>query len=592
MKLFPLIIALLAASLLWAEKPDPKAVVGKIDEKTYTYSEYNGILTNYLAYYQKQQATPFTDEDKSKYNDRCWEELVGRYIYDKAIKAGKVTITTQELLREAKKNPPAAVKQIKDLIVNGKFDQKSYEKALNEAPEFRDAVLDEVRSLYQYNKLLEAIRSEVDADEDSVRLAWIHDHEVLDAQIIFFDANKMTSITASDEDALMYYNGRKEEYRKDNVRRLHFVRFAKAATPADSLAAHERAMHLYQELVAAPDSFAVRAIALSEDKGSGQNGGDLGWFGRGRMVKPFEDVAFSTPNGQIAEPVLSQFGWHIIQTLDRRTTDAGEEVSARHILLRVAPSEATLQNMKASAAVLHSAAKKSGLVAAADSMGFILEESPVFQQNDSFIRNIGRDANLVAFAFANPVGSVADIYTAPSGDMYVCAVSAELPVYYTPFEDEKANIQQAATRSKRGFYMNQYVQNFINTLTPDQYLSTATKDSVVIISLKDHKKGDPITSLGKVDTLDQLLFDTPEGSFTPLVSEQMRWFIAQVDRHAQPDFIVWEQEKAGLLQKAREDLRQAHLNDWYRAERQKVSIIDNRRDFYNLSSGKMQLLRP
>lgn|SRR5574344_1596474 len=50
---------------------------------------------------------------------------------------------------------------------------------------------------------------------------------------------------------------------------------------------------------------------------SGQNGGNLGYFGRGEMVKPFEDAAFSLPVGQYSEPIHTQFGWHIIIVDDR-----------------------------------------------------------------------------------------------------------------------------------------------------------------------------------------------------------------------------------------------------------------------------------
>ncbi|MDR2781462.1 MAG: peptidyl-prolyl cis-trans isomerase [Holosporaceae bacterium] len=48
------------------------------------------------------------------------------------------------------------------------------------------------------------------------------------------------------------------------------------------------------------------------------NGGDLGYFGRGAMIKEFEKVAFATPKGEISKPVKTQFGWHIIKVIDKK----------------------------------------------------------------------------------------------------------------------------------------------------------------------------------------------------------------------------------------------------------------------------------
>ena len=51
---------------------------------------------------------------------------------------------------------------------------------------------------------------------------------------------------------------------------------------------------------------------------SGQNGGDLGYFGHGQMVPEFEKAAFSTPVGEVSKPVYTQFGWHLIKVLDKK----------------------------------------------------------------------------------------------------------------------------------------------------------------------------------------------------------------------------------------------------------------------------------
>lgn len=577
------ILLLLGTSLLWAQKPDPKAVVGKIDTKSYTYKEYQGILENYFSYYGKQQGKTLTVEDKAKLNDQCWEELVGRYVYDKAIKAGKVKITNSELLTEAKKNPPAAVKKIPELLTNGKFDKKKYETALTNSPEFKTNVLNEVRGMYQYRKLLDAVRAEVNVVEDSVKQDWMKQNDTVDAKIIYFDPNKLTQYTATEAEALAYYTERKEEYRKENLRQLKYVRFAKAPSAADSLAVKDRVQSLYQDLLAGAD-FAKKAEDLSQDPGSAQKGGDLGWFGKGRMVPEFEETAFKTPVGQIAEPVLSRFGWHIIKTTDSRTVDGKDEVSASHILIRIEPSEGTLQKMKIDSNQLYDLAKLNGLEAAALALGMKVEETPPFQEKDGFIRNIGRDEKLITFAFQNPVGAVADIFYAPSGDAFVCAVSAELPVYYTPFEDQKQQIQNQATKTMRGYHMDQYVQNFIKNLTPDQYLSWAERDSVMVVEITGHKAGDNVSSIGKVPAVEKALFETAEGSFSPLISEPNRWFLVQVTKRSLPDLAVWEKDKKQLVKAARDEFQQKHLNEWYVGERQKVSITDNRAEYYDLSS--------
>ena len=67
------------------------------------------------------------------------------------------------------------------------------------------------------------------------------------------------------------------------------------------------------------EDFAALAVELSQDTGSGARGGDLGWFGPGQMIPVFETAAFSLADGEISQPIQSDFGWHIIQTLGHAT---------------------------------------------------------------------------------------------------------------------------------------------------------------------------------------------------------------------------------------------------------------------------------
>lgn len=84
------------------------------------------------------------------------------------------------------------------------------------------------------------------------------------------------------------------------------------------------ATEIRQRIVDGED-FAVLAAEFSEDPGSAVNGGDLGWFPKGMMVAEFEDAAFSLPIGEVSEPIQTQFGYHLIQVVERDENRAKDE---------------------------------------------------------------------------------------------------------------------------------------------------------------------------------------------------------------------------------------------------------------------------
>src|SRR4030095_2016686 len=91
--------------------------------------------------------------------------------------------------------------------------------------------------------------------------------------------------------------------------------------------ARAKAEDILKRLKAGED-FVALAKQYSTDPGSKENGGDLGWFGRGRMVPEFEKAAFALQPGQRSEVVESPFGFHIIRVDERRTGDPQQAADA------------------------------------------------------------------------------------------------------------------------------------------------------------------------------------------------------------------------------------------------------------------------
>ncbi len=99
----------------------------------------------------------------------------------------------------------------------------------------------------------------------------------------------------------------------------HIMKMVPPTASAEEQAAAKASIDsIYNAVVANPEKFEELARTLSDDKGSGRQGGKLNWFGAGMMVEPFDSAAFALQVEEISMPVRSQYGWHVIRKLDAR----------------------------------------------------------------------------------------------------------------------------------------------------------------------------------------------------------------------------------------------------------------------------------
>lgn len=141
-------------------------------------------------------------------------------------------------------------------------------------------------------------------------------------EYVVLDLDSVRSgIRVNEDDLRTYYKenltrlAAKEERRASHI----LINAAKDAPAADRDQAKARAQELLAQVRKSPASFAEVAKKSSQDSGSAPAGGDLNFFGRGAMVKPFEDAVFAMKKGEISDVVESDFGYHIILLTDIKT---------------------------------------------------------------------------------------------------------------------------------------------------------------------------------------------------------------------------------------------------------------------------------
>jgi peptidyl-prolyl cis-trans isomerase SurA len=129
--------------------------------------------------------------------------------------------------------------------------------------------------------------------------------------------------------------------------------------------------------ITAGEKFAKVAAEVSDDPGTAKSGGDLGFFRRGQLEPTIEDVAFGQANGKLSQPIRTPYGWHVIETMERDTVRGPNgvdslgadgksivEVHARHILVKVTPTDIDVQRAQTLAQNLRDQAAKGGDFAA------------------------------------------------------------------------------------------------------------------------------------------------------------------------------------------------------------------------------------
>ena len=155
-----------------------------------------------------------------------------------------------------------------------------------------------------------------DANADQFRTM-----EQADVEYLLLDLEAVAqTVMPSDSELRAYYDQNNARLAQQEQRRARHILLTidPKSTPEDKAKVRAEAQALLQQLRAAPERFAELARTRSQDPGSAAQGGDLDFFGRGAMVKPFEDAAYALAKGAISDVVETEFGFHIIQVTDVR----------------------------------------------------------------------------------------------------------------------------------------------------------------------------------------------------------------------------------------------------------------------------------
>jgi len=354
---------------------------------------------------------------------------------------------------------------------DGRFDPAGFKKWVEYEFGNERAFIREQRSMMLANKLMRTLTEIARVSDGEARQAATRRLEQVQIAFVALSARSpavgfepdpaalQAFIASRDAELRSLYESRSSLYDvPEQVRARHILLSLPGdASPEQEQAVQQRAREIQQRILAGED-LATLAKEYSEDPGSAANGGDLGFFARGQMVKGFEDAAFALEPGTVSEPVRTEYGYHIIQVEEHRAAqqrsfeDVREDLAAELMGLEVARTEKRAIADRVAEAVRGGAS----LEDAARAEGLSLQRSDRLQRRpDGYIPGIGASPAVMAAAFSMAPGQSSDRVFEVDGAMVLVQVLDR-------FEPDAAAVE-AAVAQERSLLANQKQEAYIST---------------------------------------------------------------------------------------------------------------------------------
>ncbi len=347
-----------------------------------------------------------------------------------------------------------------------------------------------------------------------------------------------------------------------------------AATPEQETPAKKLANELITRARNGED-FAALAKQYSAEPGASSSGGDLGWFGKGRMVKEFETAAMSGRSGQVIGPVKTQFGIHVIKVEGRDS----RELKVATITVPLKASSRSRDEAFQRAQDFSYVAKKGNFESEAQSLGLQIQETPDFQKG-TMVPGLGFFESINKFAFKNDVGDISDAYQVNNGYTVVKVVDVKKEGV-RPFDEVKESLKPRVVRKKKIEQLLPAVQEKYSSLGESGDLNVlATDPNISVQTTGEFSLGGFIPTIGREYAVTGAVKKGEIGKNLSPVESQRGYYIIKILNRSAIDTAALNVQKSMLSAQLLQEKKQRVLTQWLEKLKESADIEDNRELFY------------
>ncbi len=569
---------------------DPSTAIGVINGQKISPDDFSRAVSARLEQV-RASGREITDRDFDQARKQVWDDFIREILISQSIKKLEISATNQEVLFHLQNIPPPFLISDPTFQTNGEFDQAKYEEAINNPSGNEWTQIEQfMKDTYIPNiKLQEMVNADLIITNEDVWESYIKQHVnyTIDGVHITTNAVKDDVIEPTEEELFNEYTEKIDDFYREEMRNLEVVSWEKKPSSDDSSRVLDECQEIINQLNNGSD-FSELANTYTQDPGNqvspdSGRGGDLGWFGKGQMVKPFEEAAFVAKAGDVVGPVLSRFGYHIINVNDRRNENDKEEINASHILLKIemGPNANDALKRKSTLFSYDASDPKIGFPAALDSHQVTTKKVTKILDETTTLQNFGAFRQAVRFAYNSEVNDVSDPM---QNDQYfiVAKLDSVLPEGTKSFEEVQNQIKNSINQERqfaqakkfadqlreelgKGSTFQQLKDNFEN-------IDLITGDTKLLIR--------SFQSLGKSNYFVGALASANKGDIIGPLKTPRGYGIVNIVDISPIDSSDFEMKRDVIYDNLSSQKRNTNFQSWYQDILDNAEIIDNRKYYF------------
>ena len=561
----------------------PTTAVAVVNGQEIPYNVYiNRVQNEIQAAQQRTQGRSLTEDDNRQIENSVFDQMVAEILLNNEYRKRGIVVTDDEVRQFARYAPPSWITSAPELQTNGQFDAEKYQRYLSSAQARESGLLVSLEQYYRTEipreKLFDQISSGVYVSDAELWRAWQDQHD--SAQVSYVGFTPATDTAAakaiSDDDLEKYFDQHKSEFQGTGRASLTVLMIPKTVSSADTAAARARAVAIRDEIIKGA-KFEDVAKRESADTASGQQGGDLGKGVKNRFVPEFENAAYALKVGEISQPVLSPFGFHIIRVDEHK----GDTLAVHHILVSIRASDSSTARIDKEADQLSRLAANSEQGSKLDSAAKMLKLPLVTVQaveDQPAVLNGRVIPSVSAWAFGgSKVGETSDLYDDENG-YYLARLDSLSPGGEPKFENVKGEVRSRVA-----------AQRAIEKLVPEaQKLASAAAGSTLETAAQQAGKkveqtpmftrSSFVPGLGQFSEPIGASFALPVAAVSQPVASDQGVYVIRVDKRVLADSAAWAKQKQAQRTARLQQLRQQRIQMFLQDIRKAANIDDRRRE--------------